>query len=448
MTLSAFARIQDSFSGLFLRILSRDSFSGFFLRTLSMTQTRKRDYFVVVVTFLTFLAGLGLVDGAIGVGWEFIREEFGRDAQALAPILLLTMLGFLPSSFLSGPLAARFGSGPMIVGGVTLVGVGMIGFALAPVWEILLLAAFARGIGAGVIDAGLNAYVATHYNARIMNWLHACFGIGVTISPTVMTLIVAEWNMSWRVGFIWLALAQGVLIALLLISLKWWVKSDPSTEPDPTNSRQHQPLMATLRLPIVYVAVLFMFVYVGIELSVGNWTFKLFNEARGVPELTAGYLVSLYWGSLTIGRILFGFLPQNLSRTTTLRATISLTILGALLFWWNPVNWVSYVGLFLLGFAQAPIFATFVGGIPQWVGAGHANNAIGFQLSAASLGASLVPSFVGVLVATEQFTLEVIGPYMFTLAVMLFVLHEVSVRMGQRTQVMAAPVPQTDHLTG
>jgi len=76
---------------------------------------------------------------------------------------------------------------------------------------------------------------------------------------------------------------------------------------------------------------------------------------------------------------------------------MTLAFVGAILFWWNPSALVSVAGLFLVGFAMAPIFPGWSQAPVSVFGAHHAANTIGIQLSAASLGGALLPSLAGVL---------------------------------------------------
>jgi fucose permease len=390
----------------------------------------------VAVAFLTFFAALGLQDGAFGVGWVYIRDEFGLENTALATMALALTLGFIPASFFSGSLTARYTSGTIFTAGAVLITLGVIGMAVAPEWHWIIVSRFIIGVGTGVLDGGLNAYIATYSNNRIMNWLHACFGIGVTIGPAVMTLLVAQLNLSWRFGFVVVAVVLvGLAVAYFLTRQRWISPEDRKSQlaeqvAAPLPERARHSVFDTARKPMVWVLVLFTFFYAGTEVSLGQWTFPLFFEGRGVPEVLAGQLVSLYWGSFTIGRFLVGFLPNHISRALILRASLGLMLIGIALLWWNPAPMVAYIGLVIAGVAQAPVFATYVGGTPGIVGSAHAGNAIGFQLSMASFGVAVLPGLASVLVTSETFTLEVIPPYVFIVGVVVLVLHEVTVLMS------------------
>jgi fucose permease len=195
----------------------------------------------------------------------------------------------------------------------------------------------------------------------------------------------------------------------------------------------------TLRLPVVWLSIVMFFVFTGLELSGGQWPYTLFTEARSIEPAVAGIWVSIYWASLTVGRILFGIAASRIRVDTLLRAAMLGCICGAALIWWDPAEvqvlgiHVSFVGLALLGFSLAPIFPLSMSNTQGLVGARHAPNAIGFQVAAASLGIAVLPGLAGVL--AERRGLEVIGPFLLILAAIMLVLHEAFA-------LVRAPTPQ------
>jgi fucose permease len=186
----------------------------------------------------------------------------------------------------------------------------------------------------------------------------------------------------------------------------------------------------TLRLLAAWLAITMFFVFTGLEVSGGQWPYTLFTEARAVAPAAAGFWVSAYWASLTVGRILFGIAARRIRIVNLLRAAMLGCVCGTALIWWNPTQTVSFLGLALLGFALAPIFPLSISDTPRQLGAQHAPNAIGFQVAAASLGIAVLPGLGGVL--AERVGLEAIGPYLVVLAVVMFLLHELIVRWAAR----------------
>jgi fucose permease len=177
---------------------------------------------------------------------------------------------------------------------------------------------------------------------------------------------------------------------------------------------------------VVWLGIIVFFFSTGSEIAVGQWSFTLFSEFRDVAVAPAGLWVSIFWGSLTVGRIIFGFITDRIGATRLLRLGMSGMLLGILLYWLNPINQVGFIGLAMIGFCVAPIFPVMIGLSPARFGAKNAPNAIGFQVASAYLGGSLIPALVGV--AAVSFGLEVIGPILFAAVVITITVHELLVR--------------------
>jgi fucose permease len=178
----------------------------------------------------------------------------------------------------------------------------------------------------------------------------------------------------------------------------------------------------TLHLPIVWLSIAVFFVYTGLEAAAGAWAFSLFTEARGISTMTAGTWVSVYWGSLTIGRLLAGVVVHVVSVQRLLRLCILGMALGAILLWINLTSGSSFLGLALMGLSCAPIFPSLIATTPERLGTAHMANGVGFQIAAAVLGQSILPSLVGLL--ARRHSLEVVGPALLIGALVLLVLYE------------------------
>ena len=97
----------------------------------------------------------------------------------------------------------------------------LIGYTLVPAWWMMVLLGVVAGLGAGAIDAGLNTYVAAHFGEGLMQWLHASWGIGVTLGPIIMTIGLTTLN-SWHVGYRVVGGFQLALAACFVLTLAMW----------------------------------------------------------------------------------------------------------------------------------------------------------------------------------------------------------------------------------
>ena len=179
-----------------------------------------------------------------------------------------------------------------------------------------------------------------------------------------------------------------------------------------------------LRIPIVWMQIALFFLYTGIEVTAGQWCYSLFTESRGMSPKIAGTIVSSYWAALTIGRIAFGYAAGHVRPTALLRVAMSIAPLSALLIWANVSTPTTFIGAATLGFALAPIYPLLMSLTPARVGANVASHAIGFQVSAATIGVAVLPTIAGHL--SRRAGLEVVCPLLLVACLALLILHELA----------------------
>lgn len=368
----------------------------------------------------------------LGVAWPSIRDTFSVPLDALGALLFMGMLGSLLASWLNGRLITQFGLGTELLISWLLATTGLLGYALAPSWPWLLVSGLLVGMGSGLIDAGLNTYFATQHGAQQMNWLHASFGIGATIGPLVMGRILHV-GYAWQSGY-WLIGTVYFLMVLVtgLTWRAWQADGEISVAEEPQQQRMHNG--RTLRLPVVWMGLWVFFLYVGIEMTAGQWSYTLFTESRQVTEAAASVWVSIYWGSLTVGRMLMGVIVPRLGNGRALRISMVGVLVGCLLLW-LPIQWISFLGLALIGFASAPVFPLLTADTPRRVGAAHAANAVGFQIGASSIGIALQPGIAGWL--ADKMGLEVISPFLALMALAMWISYMLMDSMPAQTAVLA-----------
>jgi fucose permease len=374
---------------------------------------------LVALAYVSFIS-LGLPDGLNGVAWPSIRAYFNLPIDALGSLLVMFTAGYLVSSFGSGRLLARMSIGLLLALSCLATAASLVGYALSPAWWMMVGLGLLSGLGSGAIDAGLNIFAATRFNARMVNWLHACYGVGAAAGPVIMTSVLAA-RQPWQRGYMIVAGWQLLLAACFAVTRKLWLESNGVfQEPESTSATNASPL-STMRVPVVWLGIAVFFVYTGIEAAAGTWAFSLFTEARGVSMMTAGTWVSIYWGSLTAGRLLSGFVAGFVSAHRLLSGSVVGVVLGATLIWLGGATIVSFLGLGLMGLACAPIFPSMIASTPARVGARHTPNAVGFQIAAAVLGQSLLPALIGLM--AQRMGLEIIGAALLISAAVLVGLY-------------------------
>jgi fucose permease len=382
---------------------------------------------------------LGLPEGLLGVAWPSIRAEFGLSLDSLGMLLATAAGGYAIASTFSGRVLNRFGIGTVLAVSCGVTGTALVGYSVAPGWPTMVALGAVLGAGGGMIDAALNVYAAINHGPRVLNWMHAAFGLGAALGPLIMTAVIAS-GLSWSVGYI------GVAIAQLGLALGYWLLRARFSGTAPT-AHPRRASAELLRVPLLWLSVAIFFVYAGIEITAGQWAYSLFTESRGLSTTTAGIWISVYWASLTVGRILFGVVVNHVSVDSLLRACMLAAIVASGLIWLNVQTFLSLSGLAVIGLVLAPMFPSLIATTPARLGERPAADAIGWEVGAAVLGAALLPGVVGILAA--RLGLEVVGLCLVVAACVLFGLHELLVRLSpaserrrnarSRTDAVASP---------
>jgi fucose permease len=374
---------------------------------------------LVALAVLGFLS-LGLPDGVLGVAWPSIRRSFELPVSQLGALLASAMVGYLASSFASGALVARLGVGRLLAASGAATASSALLHALAPGWEVVLLGGLVGGLGAGAIDAGINAFAAARFSPRLTTWLHASYGVGATLGPLLTTAVLAA-GRSWRWAYGLIGLLLAALTASFALTTDRWTMDPTPGAPGPAGPS----IAAALRRGAVWLNVGLFFLYTGLEVAAGQWAYSWLVEGRGVMPGIAGGWVAVYWGSLTAGRVVLGALTARVPAEAILRGGLLGVPVGLVWLWAGLGPSSGAFGLAVLGLALAPIFPLLIAATPVRVGAAHASHAVGFQIAGAYLGAAALPGAAGVL--ARRLGLEVLGPFLLAVAAALGGLYGIDV---------------------
>lgn len=407
---------------------------------------------LLIIIFLSFIS-LGLPDAALGTAWPAMYPELGVSIGSAGMISIVVTAGTIVSSLLSGTVLGRFGTGRVNFASTLLTGLSLLGFALAPSLLWLLIFAIPLGLGAGSVDAGLNSYVAMHYKAHHMNWLHSFWGMGATLSPVILARIISRTG-NWRTGYQTIATLQLVLAGVLLLSLPQWDKVEKKLPSHPIQPETMEtatsgeglalaereligPETATagsklhvFKTPGLLLALLAFFFYCGAEVSMGLWGGSLMVQVHGMAVEQAGNYVASYFGGIMGGRFLTGFLTFRYKTHTLIRVGIFISLLGACLIFLAGASVAGQLGFILVGLGFAPVFPGMIHETPARFGNYHSQRIIGFQMASAYVGILLFPPVTG-WIAT-RISLTLLMPIVILLILALLISTEAINRLFAR----------------
>ncbi len=376
---------------------------------------------LLAIIYLAFIS-LGLPDSLLGAGWPVMYQQLNVPVSFAGVISTIIAVGTIVSSLLSDRLTARFGAGKVTAVSVLMTAVSILGFSLSGQFYMLIIFAIPYGLGAGGVDAALNNYVALHYSSRHMSWLHCFWGVGVTISPYIMSFCLTK-NFGWEKGYFAVFVIQIILAILLFISLPIWKNRANENDENSTEKAASVGIKNALKIKGVAFVLLTFFGYCALETTAGLWASSFFVEARNILPETAALFASLYYIGITIGRFLNGFITDKFGDKIMIRVGILTCTFGVILVALPfKTDVLSLVGLLIIGLGCAPIYPCIIHATPTNFGEKNSQAIIGIQMASAYLGSTLAPPIFGFI--AEKTTLGIYPFYLLIFALIMLLMSE------------------------
>lgn len=369
---------------------------------------------LLVIIFIDFI-GLGIPDSLFGAAWPSINRDFMLPISAANAVTVTMTVCTVISSILSAKLINKFSTPKVTAVSTALTAVGLFGFSVSPNLYTMCLCALPLGFGAGAIDSGLNNYVAVNYKASHMNFLHCFYGIGVTLSPYLMSFALK--NHSWRDGYRWAFIIQLVIAVIAFLSLPLWEKV-PSAEAAEDEKNQSVKFSRLIKLPGIKSTWLVFFGSCSLEYVSGTWSSSFLVNSRGFTADRAALFVTLYYAGMATGRFLSGVLSTKM-KPEKIIALGALLILPALILVAQPyLPILCALGLFMIGLGNGPLYPNMVHLTPKRFGTKLSQAVMGSQMAAACIGILAMPAMLGFL--AQRFSIGIFPIYAAVLyAIML-----------------------------
>lgn len=371
---------------------------------------------LLIIIYLSFIS-LGLPDALLGSAWPTMYVDLQVDSAMAGVVSLIVSAGTIVSSLMTDRVVRRFGTATVTTFSVGLTALALLGNSFAPSLFFLCLMAVPMGLGAGAVDASLNNYVALHYKARHMNWLHCFWGVGASASPLVMSFALENMQ-SWRMGYRMVGVLQAVLVVILFFSRSLWDKVGQSDNAIAAVEQEVLSVRERFHIPGAKAAMLSFFAYCGLESMAGLWGTTYLVLVRGINEIQAAQWVALYYFGITLGRFLGGFLTFKFSNKHMIRLGLGFILLSIFLtiLPLNPV--FLQFAFFCLGLGCAPVFPGLLQETPENFGAARSQSMMGIQMASAYVGITIMPPLFGWI--TKLFGYGFYPYYIAILFVLLF----------------------------
>lgn len=349
---------------------------------------------ILAVIYIVFIS-LGLPDSVFGVAWPVLHTDLGIAESFASVYSIIVGLCTGGASFLAGVLLRKFGTPRVTFVSILVTSAGLFGMSFANNIWMMIIFAIVLGYGAGAIDTGLNNYVALHYKARHMSWLHCFWGVGVTLSPIIMSAFLKN-SGDWRVGYRVIAVIQLCIALIVLVFLRKWIKIDAPAD-DENTKNQKGSLKIIFSEKGILLSILSIGFYCSMEFIIGTWGATYFVNVFSFSPDRASLWVSLYYGGIMLGRFISGFIADKLKDDCMILGGLGLSFIGAVLLA-VPSGAVAAAGLLIVGTGFGPVFPSILHSIPSRFGSEFSSDITGFHMGGAyALGfiSQFVFGFVG-----------------------------------------------------
>lgn len=344
----------------------------------------------LLVTAYAAFALTGVVTVLLGPALPALRVRWALSDAAAGTLFTAQFLGSLGGVSLSSLLLPRWGHMPTLLAGLALVTLGLL---------VLPLAGFAAGLGAvalyglglGLTGPANNLWVAesqAHRRASALAVLNTVWAAGALAGPLLLAWALPHTGLTPPL-FALAALLVGVSVTLALLA---------RTGAPASTTFQATPGLPSgfWRTPRALAFGALFFLYVGVENAAGGWAAMSLQRASGLGRLDPALGAACFWGALLLGRAATPRLLLRFQEQAVLRATLGLALFGGVAWLGAPEAISVMVGLMLTGLGLAPVFPLAVALLSRQCGPAAAR-AAGPLFGLGSLGAALLPWFVGVV---------------------------------------------------
>ncbi len=331
------------------------------------------------------LVALGLTVGSLGPTLPGLAEQTHVGLSAISYVFTFRSLGYVLGSVRGGKLFDQTPGNPVMATMLVTMALMMALVPLASGLWLLLAAMLVLGAAEAALDVGANTLLLWVHGNRVgpfMNAMHSLFGVGALLAPIVVAQIAA---------FNYPTTHSYFVFALLLLPLAAYTFRLPSPVALAAH-KQEGPSATNSRL--IFLIASFLFLYVGAEVGFAGWIFTYAVEFKVSEPTTAAYLTSLFWGSLTLGRVLTIPLVARLRPDSILVSSLSGCLLSLALMLLGPRSFGAVlIGTLGLGLSMASIFPTTLTFASRRMK--MSGRVTGWLILSSSAGSMLIPFLIG-----------------------------------------------------
>lgn len=359
------------------------------------------------ILLLALYIGLGLPDSLLSTTWPNISSDLGANISLISIFSIIAIFCSMLSSTNTYRLNKWLGPTNVILLSMIMCLSGLVIFIVFKSLASLIFVQIIMGLGAGSIDSNVNFIASQNLKVGEMNLLHGFWGVGITLTPLITSIV-------YSLGFSeWMVFAVVAILFIILIAYAYINRSLLNIEI--IAEAQSDQAVKLEKRDMLGVAIYFIY---GVEFLIGTYLATYLVSFLAVNPAQAAFVVSCYWGGLMVSRLVMPIIFKYLKSTLVLKVHCLILIACSLLL--NIDNIVILtITYILIGFSFGPIFPTFV----HYTEKINPNNTafyIGKQISSMYLAIFISQVVVGI--AAVKYSLVFFSPLISILIIILIIL--------------------------
>lgn len=378
---------------------------------------------LLCLIYLAFIS-LGLPDALLGAAWPSMYPVLKVPFSYAGIISMIIAGGTIISSLHTSKLISKFGTGVITAFSVMLTAVSLFGFSISKDFWILCLLAIPFGLGAGAVDAALNNFVALYYSSRHMSWLHCFWGVGASIGPYIMGYAISK-QQGWETGYFIVFVLQGVLTAVLFLSIPIWKIQSRSKNERQEIIHSTLSLKEALKIRGVKEVLIAFFSYCALETTAGLWASSYLVLSKGFDVKVAAKWASLFYLGITFGRFVNGFIADKFGNKKMINVGLIIITIGLVALLVDDK--ITLIGLILIGIGSAPIYPCIIHETPKNFGENNSQAIIGIQMASAYTGSTFMPPLFGFI--ANNLSLSIYPFFLMIFLILMFLMTKKLNRM-------------------
>lgn len=379
------------------------------------------------LAFIAAYAGIfifGICAISVGIILPDVITKYSISEIEAGVIAFLLPLGILAGSFVFGPVVDRYGYKYLLIFSVLAVILTLEGIAFSESLFLLKLSVFIIGFGGGILNGSTSALVSDISDGNRganLSVLGVFYGIGAFGMPLLIGSLSKIFMGNEIIAFIGYVLFIPV-VYFFFVSF-----------PKPKMARQF-PLKEFLQMikdPVIILIGIFLFFQSGVEGISNSWTTTYIRDVIDADKEHALFALSALVLSLTLTRIVLGYILRKISSATIQFISICLAATGAFVLMFFSTYGLTMLGLVLLGAGLAsgfPVLLGYVGELYKEM----SGTAFSFVMVIALIGNMIINYLMGVIAQVagmKHFSSLLLSCLAIMLIVLYFVVKQLRLKL-------------------